>query len=91
MTGLDKERAEAQNPDIFRHWFELYKTTVSRYNIKLRNRYNTNEKGILISYISKVKVIISKYEKKVYITQPRNRDWVILIKCILLDRRRTRL
>jgi hypothetical protein len=62
VTGLDKERAEAQDPDIFRNWFELYKATVQKYSVKPQNRYNMDEKGIMRGFIGKVKVIISKYE-----------------------------
>jgi hypothetical protein len=50
------------------HWFELYQTTVQQYNIKLENRYNMDEKGVMMGYIGKVKVIISKYDKKIYMT-----------------------
>ena len=72
MSGLDKERAKAQDPDIFQHWFELYKTTTQNYNIKPLNHYNMNEKGVIMGYIGKVKVVISRYEKKIYMTQPGN-------------------
>jgi hypothetical protein len=90
VAGLDKERADAQDPEIFHHWFELYRTTVRKYNIKLRNCYNMDEKGVMMGYIGKVKVIISKQEKKIYMTQPGNREWVSLIECISVDGRRTR-
>ena len=90
MSGLDKERAEAQDPDIFQHWFELYKTTTQKYNIKPLNRYNMDEKGVMMGYIGKVKVVISRHEKKIYMTQPGNREWVSVIECISLDGRRTR-
>ena len=72
VAGLDKERAEAQDPEIFEHWFELYKTTCERYQIKPRNRHNMDEKGVMMGYIGKVKVIVSKYDKKIYITQLGN-------------------
>ena len=72
MSGLDKERAEAQDPDIFQHWFELYKTTTQNYNIKPLNRYNMDEKGVMMGYIGKVKVVISRHEKKIYMMQPGN-------------------
>jgi hypothetical protein len=41
-----------------------------------------DEKGMLAGLIGKVKVMISKNEKKGYMTQPGNRDWVTLIECI---------
>ena len=72
VTELNKQQAKAQNPDIFKHWFELYRTTVQKYNIKPQNCYNMNEKGILSGVIGKVKVIISKHKKKMYMTQPGN-------------------
>ena len=85
VSALDKECAEAQDQDIFHHWFELYKTTVEKYSIQLHNRYNINEKGIMMGLIRKVRVIVSKYDKKIYMTQPGNREWVSLIECISLD------
>jgi hypothetical protein len=90
VAGLDKQRAKAQDPEIFADWFQLYKTTIEKYHIKKQNRHNMDEKGVMIGFISKVKVIISKYEKKIYMVQPRNREWVSLIKCISMDGRRTR-
>ena len=74
VSALDKERAEAQDQDIFRHWFELYKTTVEKYSIQLYNKYNMDEKDIMIRLIGKVRVIVSKYKKKIYMTQPGNRE-----------------
>jgi len=90
VSGLNKERAEAQDPEIFEHFFKLYKTTCERFKIKRKNRYNIDEKGVMMGYIGKVKVIVSKYDKKIYMTQPGNREWATLIECILQDRRRTR-
>jgi DDE superfamily endonuclease. len=51
---------------------------------------NIDEKGIMLGLISKVKVIVSKYEKKVYMTQPGNREWATLIECISIDGCKTR-
>jgi DDE superfamily endonuclease len=49
-----------------------------------------DEKGVMMGYIGKVKVIVSKYDKKIYMTQPGNREWASLIECISQDGRRTR-
>jgi hypothetical protein len=43
-----------------------------------------DEKGIMLGLIGKTGVIVSKHEKKQYITEPRNREWVSLIGCIPL-------
>jgi len=68
VSRLNKEQVKAQDPEIFKHWFKLYKTTCKQFNIKRENWYNIDKKGIIISYISKVKVIVSKYNKKIYMT-----------------------
>ena len=44
-----------------------------------------DEKGVMMGLIGKVRVIVSKYDKKIYMTQPGNREWVSLIECISLD------
>src|SRR5947207_15117738 len=85
ISALDKKCAEAQDQDIFHYWFELYKTTVEKYSIQLHNRYNMDEKDIMMELIRKVRVIVSKYDKKIYMTQLGNREWISLIECISLD------
>jgi hypothetical protein len=74
VASLDKEQAAAQDPKIFLHWFQLYKSIVKQFNIKPKNRHNMDEKGVMLGYIGKVKVVCSKYDKKVYMTQPSNRE-----------------
>ena len=46
-----------------------------------------DEKGFQQGCIGKVKVMINKYEKKQYMSQPGNREWVSLIECISTDGR----
>jgi hypothetical protein len=43
-----------------------------------------DEKVVMLGIIGKVKVIISRHEKKQYITEPGNRQWVTPIECIPL-------
>jgi hypothetical protein len=90
VAALDKERFKAQDLEIFSHWFKLYRTTIQEFDIKPKNRHNIDEKGVMIGYIGKVKVIILKHDKKIYMTQPRSREWVTLIECISLVGQRTR-
>ncbi len=46
-----------------------------------------DEKGFLQGYISKLRVMISKDQKKAYMTQCGNREWVSLIECVSIDGR----
>ena len=82
VTGLDKERANAEDPTIIANWFKLFKRTVSTYNVYTDDIYNIDEKGAMISIISKCKVIVSQDKRKQYITQYSSREWVSLIECI---------
>lgn len=87
LPPLDKERALAQDPRILAGWFDLYQRVKKEYNIKDENTYNMDEKGFQQGVTGKIKVMISKYEKNEYITQPGNREWVSLIECVSLDGR----
>jgi hypothetical protein len=82
VSGLDKERALAQDPSILMAWFELFKSTILKYDIHLDDIYNMDEKGVMMGDIGKVKVIISRDERQHYMTQCGNREWVSLIECI---------
>src|SRR5450432_953245 len=84
VVGLDKERSLAQNPDIISNWFQLFHDVVKEYDIDSNDIYNMDEKGIMMGVIKKVKVLVSKYEKKNYMTQDGSREWVTLIECVSL-------
>ena len=88
VPPLDKERAMAEDPKIIDHWFGLFSQLKEQYNIDHRDVYNMDEKGFLQGFIPKLKVMINKNEKKAYVTQPGNREWVSLIECISMDGRR---
>jgi hypothetical protein len=60
---------------------------VKEYNIDSNDIYNIDEKGILMGVIKKVKVLISKHEKKNYMIYDGSREWVTLIECISLSRK----
>jgi hypothetical protein len=84
--GLDRQHALASDPAILSHWFDLYKETITKYNVNLLDIYNIDEKGILIGLIHKTKVIISILEaRKSYLKsriQPSNREFITLIEYI---------
>ena len=82
VTPIDKERVLAQDPRILTHWFQLYQELCLEHSIKIENQYNIDEKGFMAGVTGKVKVMISKYEKKENVSQPGNREWVTLIECI---------
>ena len=87
IAPLDKERAIAQDPQILTNWFSTFTAARQQHSIPWENIYNMDEKGFLMSYIQKVKVVIPRHERS-YMTQPGNREWVSLIECISTEGRK---
>ena len=56
--------AMAQEPEILRGWFELFESIKRQYQIQDEDIYNMDEKGFMQGFIAKLRVIISKHEKK---------------------------
>ena len=50
-----------------------------------------DKKGYIIGVIAKTRVIMSCHEKRSFITQYCNREWVSLIECVSLDGQKLRL
>ncbi len=87
IPPLDKERSLAQDPEILSGWYSLFQSFKDEYNVQIEDIYNMDEKGFAQGVIGKLKVMISKYEKKKYMTQCGNREWVSLIECVSMDGR----
>ncbi len=87
VPPLDKERAMAQDHEILAGWFNLFQSLKEEHGIEIEDIYNMNEKGFMQGVIAKLRVMISKYEKKAHMTQCGNREWVSLIECISMDGR----
>ena len=87
IPSLDKERAMTQNYDILAGWFNLFQSLKEEHEIEIEDIYNMNEKGFMQGIIAKLRVMISKYEKKAHMTQCDNREWVSLIECISMNER----
>lgn len=82
VPPLDKERAMAQDPEILSDWFKLFQQNKQKYAIADEDIYNMDEKGFMQGVVGKVKVMISRHEKRQYMTQPGNREWVSTIEAI---------
>ena len=82
ISSLNKERAMAQDSAILMNWFQLFLSLKMKYDIQDSDIYNMDEKGFMMGVIAKLRVMISKHEKKAYMTQSGNREWVSLIECV---------
>ena len=73
-TPQDRNRQLSEDYDIIAHWFDLYRETVEEYNIRPEDIYNIDEKGAAMGVIGKQRCIVSKSEKRLKLTQDRNRE-----------------
>jgi hypothetical protein len=46
-----------------------------------------DEKGVMMGVLAKLRVVVSRKNKKPYMTQHGSREWVSLIECISSDGR----
>lgn len=70
-------------------YFALLHEKMVQYNIKARDIYNIDEKGFLISILSRSKWVFSRrmWEKK-EVTAPlqdSSREWITLLACVCAD------
>ena len=82
ISGLEKDHVTAENSDIIKAWFQLVEEEIKKDSVEKENIYNIDKKDIIIGVLEKVQVIISKYEKRQYITATGNCEWVSLVECI---------
>ncbi|KAH9210828.1 hypothetical protein DL95DRAFT_259004, partial [Leptodontidium sp. 2 PMI_412] len=77
LQPIDKDRANADNPEVYQRYYDLFKTLVERYNIDPRNIYNIDEKGFMQGVIAKQRVIVSRdehFKGKTFATQDGSRE-----------------
>lgn len=80
--ALDACRKDAHSEEIVTRWFDLYKETVDKYNIKQENQWNMDEKGFAMGVLNSQKVVCLKSDLKKYALQPGSREWVSLIEAV---------
>jgi hypothetical protein len=88
-SGMDTNRKKADSAFKYSLYFELLRRKIEQYNVDPRHTYNIDEKGFLISILSRMKRIFTKrrYEEGgiKQIIQDGNREWITTIACICAD------
>ena len=87
---LEAQRAEAATPEQVRVFLELYERTRQRLNIRTENIYNMDETGVALGVCTNTRVLSSSQKKKAYNQSLENREWVLIIKCVLATGRKLR-
>ena len=68
ITGLEKDCVAAEDPDIIKIWFELVNYHITKNVVQKKDIHNMNEKDVMMGVTEKMKIIISKNEKRQYMT-----------------------
>ena len=72
----------AQDPAILPEWFKLFQQVRQEFDVSDENIWNMDEKGVMQEIIAKTRVIVGANDRKKYMTQPGNREWLSSIECI---------
>ena len=87
---MDRNCHEADNKERYYLYFALVHSKIQKYNVKLENTYNMDEKGFFVSITTRLKRVFSKasYCRKEVTAalQDGNREWITLLACICRDR-----
>ncbi len=57
-----------QDHDILTDWFYLFQSLKKEHEIEIKDIYNMNEKEFMQRVVTKLRVMIFKYEKKIHMT-----------------------
>jgi DDE superfamily endonuclease len=82
VPPLDRNRCQAQDHEIFEHWFKLFLDQKARFEVLDNDIWNIDEKGVMMGVSGKTRVIIPKSSKNPHTTHPGNREWVTSTECI---------
>lgn len=88
-TGMDSDRHNADSHLKYKLYFNLLQAKIDKYNVKVEDTYNIDEKGFLIGITTRTKHVFSRrmWEKgEVKATlRDGNCAWVTLIACVCGD------
>ena len=80
----DYQRAQCEDPEIIKAWFQLVQNTIAKYGILEQDIYNFDETGFQMGVASTAKVITGSHHttSRVRALQPGNQEWVTAIESI---------
>ena len=77
----DRQRALANDPTMIRDYFQKLDKFLKKYAFKQKNMYNMDEKGFLLGYNNRAKVIVQNRRQMPTETQDRSREWITVVVC----------
>ena len=77
----DRQRALVSNPTIIKDYFQKLDKVLKMYVFKLENMYNMDEKGFLLGYNNRARVIVRHRWRMATETQDGSREWITVVEC----------
>ncbi|KAF7335145.1 DDE-domain-containing protein [Mycena venus] len=84
-SSLEECRARALNRPVVHDYFVLLADTVQQYEIKPKNVWNMDEKGIQLGVGDRIRALVDRDQKVVQKIESGNRDLVTIIEAISGD------
>ena len=78
---LDRQQALASNPTYIKDHFQKLGGVLRKYAFKPENMYNMDEKGSLLGYNNRAKVIVRYRRRMPTETQDGSREWITVVEC----------
>jgi hypothetical protein len=79
---LDRARAVAITKPMLDAWYELYDSTLRKYNIKKRNIWNMDEVGFQMGVLGRTKIVILRSDQNKYVQQPGDKSWASVLETV---------
>jgi len=78
---LDRQRAFANNLPTLRDYFCKLQRLIRKHNFRPEDMYNMDQKGFIIGYSSKAKVICRAGRRPPRVTQDGTREMLTVLEC----------
>ena len=66
---------------MIKDYFQKLDKVLKKYAFKPKNMYNMDEKGFLLGYNNRAKVIVRHRRQMPTETQDRSREWITVVEC----------
>jgi hypothetical protein len=85
---IAQDRVNTHNERDIEEWFDKYRTTLAKYNIKRgKNIHNIDKSGARVGCPKGEEVVVPIKVKEMYTSSPKNRKSVTIIKAVSANRR----
>ena len=84
-SQLDRQRAYASNPMTLRDYFRKLQKVIRIHKIEEGEKYNMDEKGFILGFSTRSRVICRSYRRNPLVTQDGNREMLTVLECVSAD------